>query len=182
MNFKFIISETWLWRVAPGGRWSRGCPDPHFLEGSNFVSWTTWPLTLTWTVWQTFVTGPQSDARSERPSSRMLGKPLSTQTKCSFRLQSEFRQTIIGHLKIGAFLMEVLSLKEDYTYSSLLICNRAVTNMHVVAIPPMLVNLDRVFPFFPSRLQLRWCFFNFYSCDFFYRWGLFSALSQMQQW
>ena len=31
----------------------------------------------------------------------------------------------------------------------------------------MLVNLDRVFPFFPSRLQLGWCFFNFSSCDFF---------------
>ena len=52
-------------------------------------------------------------------------------------------------------------------YSSLLICNRAVTNKHVVEIPPMLVNLDRVFPFFPSRLQLGWCFFNFSSCDFF---------------
>ena len=53
------------------------------------------------------------------------------------------------------------------TYSSLLICNRAVTNKHMVEIPPMLVNLDHVFPFFPSRLQLGWCFFNFSSCDFF---------------
>ena len=31
----------------------------------------------------------------------------------------------------------------------------------------MLMNLDHVFPFFPSRLQLGWCFFNFSSCDFF---------------
>ena len=52
-------------------------------------------------------------------------------------------------------------------YSSLLICNHAVTNRHVVDIPPMLMNLDHVFPFFPSRLQLGWCFFNFSSCDFF---------------
>ena len=58
-------------------------------------------------------------------------------------------------------------VKVQLNYSSLLICNRAVTNMHVVDIPPMLVNLDRVFPFFPSRLQLGWCFFNFSSCDFF---------------
>ena len=40
------------------------------------------------------------------------------------------------------------------TYSSLLICNHAVTNRHVVDIPPMLMNLDDVFPFFPSRLQI----------------------------
>ena len=42
-------------------------------------------------------------------------------------------------------------------YSSLLNCNRAVTIRHVVDIPPILVNWDRVFPFFPSQLQLGWC-------------------------
>ena len=46
---------------------------------------------------------------------------------------------------------------DEVLYSLLLICNRAVTNRHVVDIPP----------FFPSRLQLGWCFFNFSSCDFF---------------
>jgi len=33
---------------------------------------------------------------------------------------------------------------------------------HVVDIPPMLVNLDSVFQFFPSRLQLGWCFFSIF--------------------
>ena len=77
-------------------------------------------------------------------------------------LSSEIDQTLtkleFGHIPIFLIISK---------YSSLLICNRAVTNKHVVDIPPMLVNLDRVFPFFPSRLQLGWCFFNFSSCDFF---------------
>ena len=44
-------------------------------------------------------------------------------------------------------------------YSSLLIYKRAVAVRHVVVIPPVLVNLDRVFPFFPLWLQLEWWVF-----------------------
>ena len=37
----------------------------------------------------------------------------------------------------------------------------------------MLVNLDHVFPFLTSRLQLECCFFNFSSYDFFLSKGYF---------
>ena len=65
-----------------------------------------------------------------------------------------------------------LRVKTEKAPVNSLICNPAVTNRHMVDIPPILVNLDRVFPFFPSRLQLGWCFFNFSSCDFFSKSGL----------
>ena len=44
------------------------------------------------------------------------------------------------------------------TYSLLLILTRAVTNMHVLDIPPAVINLDRGFPYFPSRLLIGPCF------------------------
>ena len=43
-------------------------------------------------------------------------------------------------------------------YSLLLIWTRAVTNMHVLDIPPAVINLDRGFPYFPSRLLIGPCF------------------------
>ena len=88
--------------------------------------------------------------------------------KCCFygldvrrKMEGDFGQSglaLLAGTNISFKSIKEISLISYLIYSLLLICNHVVTNRKVLDIPPMLVNLDYVFLFFPSRLQLGWCF------------------------
>ena len=79
---------------------------------------------------------------------------------CAWLLQHSDCQNIwlACHNRLAHYTQFILLHYRFNMYSLLLIWTRAVTNMHVLDIPPAVINLDRGFPYFPSRLLIGPCF------------------------